>query len=86
MGIFRGRHVERGHGFGSIFISLFNRAIPLLKRVGKYLGKKALRAGSGVLEDIKRGYNVKDAVKRKAGMTVSEVADDVKRYTGMRGE
>ena len=42
--------------------------------------------GQGVLEDIKRGYNVKDAVKRKAGMTVSEVADDVKRYTGMRGE
>ena len=86
MGIFRGRRVQRGHGFGSIFASLFRRALPILKRGGKYLGKKALRAGSGVLEDIERGYKVKGAVKRRPRMTASKIADDVKRYTGMRGD
>ena len=57
----RGMHRHRyGMGFGSVIMSLFKRAVPLLK----VLGSKAVEVASNVAKDAIHGNNVKDSAIR----------------------
>lgn len=42
----------RGHGLGSWFSGIFRAALPYLSRGARAVGKEALRAGVGILDDI----------------------------------
>jgi hypothetical protein len=57
---------QRGHGLGSIIGGLFRGALPILRNVGKAVGKQLLRSGLDVANDVVSGNNVKKALKRRA--------------------
>ena len=60
---FTGAHVQRGHGFGSLFSGLLRSVAPLIKRGALALGKRALTTGAQIAGD---GQNIKKATKRRA--------------------
>lgn len=66
MRIYRGRALQRGYGIGGLFKNAFRMAVPLLKKVGKTMGKRVLKAGAGALSDITDGANVKESLKKHA--------------------
>lgn len=45
LSVFRGAAVQRGHGIGGFFSSLFKGAMPLLKSGLKSVGKELLSTG-----------------------------------------
>lgn len=57
---------QKGHGLGSILGGLFRGAIPLLKNVGKVVGRQVLKSGLNVANDVVSGANVKKSLKRRA--------------------
>ena len=61
--VFRGAPLQRGHGLGGLFKTLFRVAIPAIRRaapivkraavrVGKAATKRAVKAGTQVLKDV----------------------------------
>ena len=64
--VFSGARVQRGHGLCSLFGGLFRSAATLIKRGATALGKKALRTGLHVADDMLSGQNVKESAKRRA--------------------
>ena len=44
--VYTGVRIQRGHGLGSIFGSLFRRAVPLLKKGARSLALKGVKAGA----------------------------------------
>ena len=60
----------RGHGLGNIFRSLFRIFSPIAKRVGKAVGRQALRTGAEIATDVVSGENLKHSFKKrgKAGV------------------
>lgn len=75
---FHGDRVMKGHGLGSIFSSLFRRALPLFKLGGKYVGRKVLSTGMNVLDDVIEGDSFKKSLKRNLKTTSKDVINDVK--------
>ena len=75
---FHGDYVMRGHGLGSLFSSLFRRAIPLLKLGGKYMGKKAMETGMHVLDDVIEGHSLKKSLKSNLKRAGQGVLKDVR--------
>lgn len=74
------QRVMRGHGIGSIFASLFRRAIPLLKRGGKYLAKQALHTGSAAVKDIITGEEKpREAFRKHLKAAKKRVTADAKK-------
>ena len=55
---FAGVAVQRGHGLGSILSGLFRGALPILKNVGKAVGKQLLKSGLEVASDVVSGVKV----------------------------
>ena len=82
-------YYQRGHGIGSIFSGLFKAATPLLKTAAKSLGKKALRVGAQVANDVLEGQNLKTAGKRRileAGTsTLKSLTNPIKRKKSVVG-
>ena len=66
MPVYGGVSVQRGHGLGSILGGLFRSAMPVLKKVGKAVGKQVVRSGLDVASDVVSGTNVKESLKRRA--------------------
>ena len=64
-----GTRYQRGHGLGSIFGGLFKAAVPLLKKGAKTLGRKALKTGLNIDEDVVAGKNLKQAAKSRLKST-----------------
>ena len=76
--VFRGRPLQRGHGLGGLFKTLFRvavpairRAAPIAKRVAKTVGKEAVKrvkkTGAKVLDDvISNRSTLKEALKERA--------------------
>ena len=64
--VFAGSRVQRGHGLGSRFGGLLRSAAPLIKRGAVALGKRALKTGLRVADDVMSGQSVKDSAKRRA--------------------
>lgn len=52
---FQGVRYQRGSGF---FGDIFRSALPLMRKAGKYFGKKILRAGGNVISDIASGSSI----------------------------
>ena len=65
-GVYSGRAIMRGAGFGNLLAKAFRTAMPVLKRAGASLGKQALSAGSAFVGDLLRGDNAKTAIERRA--------------------
>ena len=64
--VFAGARGQRGHGLGSLFGGLLRSAAPLIKRGAIALGKRTLRTGLHVADDVLSGQNVKKSAKRRA--------------------
>ena len=60
---FQGIPYQRGYGLGSFFRGLFRMAMPVLKTVGKTVGKQALATGSNFLGDVVQGRNWKESLE-----------------------
>ncbi|ELT89958.1 hypothetical protein CAPTEDRAFT_198373 [Capitella teleta] len=50
--VYGGVSSQKGHGLGSIFGGLFRGAMPILKNVGKAVGKQILNSGLAVANDV----------------------------------
>lgn len=65
LAVYRGATVQRGHGIGGFFSSLFKGAMPLLKSGLKTVGKEMLNAGVDIARDALHGKNVKQSAKER---------------------
>ena len=86
--VFRGRPLQRGHGLGGLFKTLFRvavpvvrRAAPIAKRVAKTIGKEAVKrvkkTSAKVLDDvISNRSTLKEALKERAQEAALTVAMD----------
>jgi hypothetical protein len=79
MAIYRGNALQRGHGLGGLFKSLFKLAAPIVRRTAvragkkalKTVGRRALKAGANVLTDIAdKKATPKEALIRRAKQVV----------------
>ena len=76
--VFRGAPLQRGHGLGGLFKTLFRVAVPVLRRaapivkrtavrVGKAASKRAVKAGAKALQDVATNKStLKVAIKKAA--------------------
>ena len=84
---FVGTQYQRGAGIGSFFRGLFRAVAPVLKSVGKTVGKEALRAGANILADTTEGRDIKDSLKEHGKMALSnslrQAGDIVQRGHGV---
>ena len=65
MPVFYGARMQRGHGIGSIFGSLFRSVLPIFKRVAPAIGKKAIQTGLEIVDDVASGQSLKEAAKSR---------------------
>ena len=70
---FQGYKYQRGHGF---FSSIWKFINPLIKPLGKYLGKQALSTGMAIGTDVLKGENIKASAKKRLKETRSQVLND----------
>lgn len=68
--------IQRGYGF---FSNLRRSAIPLMLKVGSYLGRKLLSTGRNVIEDVSQGKSFKNASKDRILESGREIERDVIR-------
>lgn len=68
--------IQRGYGF---FSALRRFAIPILKKTGKYFGKRLLATGQNILEDIDQGQSFKEAARNRFLESAHNIKDDVIR-------
>ena len=71
----RGYGGQRGKGIGSIFGSLFRKALPFLTTASKTLGRAALKTGANVLADAAEGGNIRNSFRNR----IKETGGDLKR-------
>ena len=64
--VYVGSSYQRGHGIGKFLGGLFRKALPLLSRGTKAIGREALRTGINVLSDIAQAVPLKESVHRRA--------------------
>lgn len=88
--IFRGRALQRGHGLGGLFKTLFRvalpvirRAAPIVKRVAVGAVKRGVKTGAKVLKDVASKQNtLKGALKHRAQEAALEAAMDAINKSG----
>lgn len=73
--IYVGSPHQRGHGIGKFLGGLFRKAIPLLTRGSKAVGREALRAGLNVLTDVASAVPLKESIRKR----VKESGGNLKR-------
>lgn len=73
--IYVGSPYQRGHGIGKFLGGLFRKAIPLLTRGTKAVGREALRTGLNVLTDVAQSVPLKESVRKR----VKESGGNLKR-------
>ncbi|MGI9555416.1 MAG: hypothetical protein ACR2M9_01030 [Cyanophyceae cyanobacterium] len=78
---FSGAAVQRGHGLGGIFGSLFRAAVPLfkkatpfLKSAAKTVANEAVKSGVDILDDVLDGESIKDAVANRGKQGANRLA------------
>jgi hypothetical protein len=86
--VFRGAPLQRGHGLGGLFKTLFRVAVPLIRRAapivkrvavraGKSVAKRAVKAGARVINDVASNQStLKDALKNRAQEAALQAAMD----------
>lgn len=74
--IFVGRRHQRGHGLGSIFSSLFRKAVPLIRnllpKAAKVAGKTLIKTGIKVGNDVLEGKKLRDSIKTHIKDSIKE--------------
>ena len=73
---FAGRLFQKGAGIGSIFASLFKRALPFLSSASSQIGKVALKTGANVLADTFSGQRFQDSLKNRLKESGRELKRD----------
>lgn len=68
--------IQRGYG---IFSNLGRYAIPLMLKVGKYLGKSLLTTGKNVLDDVSQGKAFKTASRDRIFESGRAIKKDILR-------
>jgi hypothetical protein len=88
LSVFRGSQTQRGYGIGGFFASLFRRALPLITRGAKVVGKELVRTGVKVASDVMEGQDIKDSAKKRFIHTGEKLAgklvDHVRAQSGGR--
>ena len=62
---------QKGYGLGSIFSSIGGAILPLVRSIGKALGKEVLRTGGNIASDLLEEKNIKQAAihrSKQAGL------------------
>ena len=77
---FRGPAFQRGYGLGGFFKGLARSFAPVLKQGLARVGKKALKTGVQVFQDVSQGKSVKESIKRRGKQNINEM------FTDIRGE
>lgn len=77
---FAGAPSQRGHGLGSIFSGLLRSALPVLKTVGKNVGKSALKAGVTVAGDMIEGRNFENSLRNRAREEIGTMTRKLNKY------
>lgn len=80
--VFRGSTLQRGYGLGGFFKGLAKSFAPVLKRGLVHAGKKALKTGMEVLQDVSAGKDFKKSIKERGKGNLSEMVADIK--TGIK--
>lgn len=73
--VFIGAPYQRGHGLGSFLSGLFRRALPLLTRGARAVGKEALHTGMNILDDVAHNKPFKDSFRSR----ITESGRNLKR-------
>lgn len=73
--VFVGSPYQRGHGLGSFLSGLFRRALPLLSRGARVVGKEALHTGWNILDDVAHNTPFKESLRAR----VTESGRNLKR-------
>ena len=69
---YRGARMQHGYGIGGIFKSLARYAISILKKTVKSVGRRALKAGAQVAQDVADGENVVVSAKTRGKQAVND--------------
>lgn len=84
LGSFSGVRYQRGDGFFGRLIS--GTILPLVKKVLPFLGKTALDAGVGAMNDWSKGEKLSESLKNHFAQGTGKVTDaleaKVKKFTG----
>lgn len=83
--VYYGRQSQQGHGLGSILGSLGRIALPFIKSIGGFLGRKALHAGVGIGSDILEGKNWKDSALTRFKSAGRDVMSEVGKRLQQQG-
>ena len=95
--VFRGAPLQRGHGLGGLFKTLFRVAVPVIRRaapiakrvamrVGKSAAKRAAKAGAKVLEDVATNRStLKESLKERAQEAALNAAMDAINKSASKG-
>ena len=75
---FRGSTMQQGYGLGGFFKGLARSFAPVFKRGLVHAGKKAVKTGIQVLQDVSEGRNFKKAIKERGKQNINEMVSDIK--------
>ena len=87
--VFRGAQLQRGHGLGGLFKTLFRVAVPVLRRaapivkrtvvrVGKASSKRAAKVGAKALKDVATNKStLKEAIRQRVQEAAFDAAAEV---------
>jgi hypothetical protein len=64
--------MQHGYGISGIFKSLARYAIPILKKTAKAVGRRALKVGAQVAQDVADGENVVVSTKTRGKQAVND--------------
>lgn len=75
---FRGPAFQRGYGLGGFFKGLARSFAPVLKQGLAKVGKKALKAGVQVFQDVSQGKSLKQSIKSRGKQNIEEMFTDIR--------
>lgn len=73
--IYVGSTYQRGHGIGKFLGGLFRKAMPLLSRGSRAIGREAVRTSLNVLSDVAQAIPLKESIRKR----VKESGGNLKR-------
>ena len=74
-GAFVGIPYQRGAGLGALFKGIFRSVMPVVKKVGKTVGKAALTTGAQIASDALAGENMGVAAEKRGRAAAKRLID-----------
>jgi len=75
-------YFQNGDGVGGIFRFLSKKGGPVLKKLGKVVGKEALQTTANILDNIAQGGELKEVIKEEAKKGIKRLASKVSQSGG----